>query len=225
MKLSETANLPDAVAEFNEIIQRAEILLSIARAGELQRAACEELERQAVTLKAEKSKAAAQGDEFLANILLGCECVNTAILSELRMWLALKEGRPHEAWDYLITAQEGAIAATRANEGFAHLHHHYERLEAIEKLVFPPQVFLSSGFIVESQECSICGGEYGDCEHLIGMPYMGRFCQVIARGVSVDHVSIVESPADKRCRIETFGVAGGKRDRMTWAITPDTKED
>lgn len=107
--------------------------------------------------------------------------------------------------------------------GFAHLSEHNKKLEAIEELVFPPQVFISSGMIVGKQECSICGAEYGDCNHLVGKPYMGRFCYIIAKDLSLDHVSIVEHPADKRCRVQHFDVEGGTRNRMTWKIEP--KED
>ncbi|MDD3381663.1 MAG: hypothetical protein PHD68_10735, partial [Rugosibacter sp.] len=67
-------------------------------------------------------------------------------------------------------------------------------------------------------ECSICGGDYDDCDHLIGRPYMGRFCYIIARDISLDHVAIVKEPADKRCRVERFNVDGGVRNRMTWRI-------
>ena len=51
---------------------------------------------------------------------------------------------------------------------------------------------------------------------------MGEFCYIIARDIELDHVSIVESPADKRCRVERFSVEGGTRNRMTWKFE---KED
>ena len=141
------------------------------------------------------------------------------------MWLLLKEERPNEAWDQLILAQDSAIAATRAHYGFAHLSRHNERLEAVENLVFPPQVFMSSGFLAGSQECSICASEYGECDHLIGKPYLGCFCHIVARQLTVDHISIFEQPADKRCRVQSFSVEGGNRGRMTWVVTSTEKGD
>jgi len=38
--------------------------------------------------------------------------------------------------------------------------------------------------------------------------------------ISVDHVAIVDEPQDRRCRITSMSVAGGKRNQMTWTVTP-----
>ena len=136
------------------------------------------------------------------------------------MWILLKEGRPDEAWDELVNAPDGVSNAIRAHNGFSHLDPHLQTLDAIEHLVFPPQVFMSVGMIVGSQICSICGSEYEDCEHIKGRPYMGRFCTVTLIPAKIDHVSIVEDPANKRCRALKFSVNGGDRNRMTWRVEP-----
>jgi hypothetical protein len=219
-----TPSLPDSVAVFNAVVKEVEFLLSIARSSSLQREACERLKLQAQILAAEKAKAVAEGNEDFANLLLGCECVNTSMLAELNMWLLLKEEKPEEAWDQLVLAQNGAIDATRAHAGFAHLTHQNAKLEEVEQLVFPPQVFISSGLIAANQECSICGSEYGECDHLLGKPYMGKFCYIIARNLSFDHVAIVDAPADKRCRVRSFSVEGGSRNRMTWLVSKSHEE-
>lgn len=215
--------LPPFVSSFNAMVKEAEVFLSIARDSALQQEAVEKLLAFGVTIASEKAAAIESGNEDYANLLLGCECVTSALVAELRMWLLLKEGEPDAAWDELITAQMASVDAVRAHPGFAHLSEHNRKLEAIEELVFPPQVFISSGMIVGKQECSICGAEYGDCDHLVGKPYMGRFCHIIARDLSLDHVSIVEHPADNRCRVQHFDVEGGTRNRMTWKVQP--KED
>ena len=220
-----TQVLPEAVVRFNTVIKEAEVLLSIARATELQQAACNVLEDQATDLAQQKAIAVSNAAENLANLLLGCECVNTCILAELRMWILLKQEQPDEAWDQLILAQDCALAAARAHAGFGHLSMQNEKLEAIERLVFPPQVFISSGLVNGSQECSICGSEYGECEHLVGRPYMGRFCHIIARQLSADHVALVKEPADKRCRVRSFSVEGGYRSRMTWRVASAAAHD
>ncbi len=215
--------LPPFVSSFNAIVKESEVFLSIARDSTLQQEALEKLLAFGVSVASEKAAAINRGNDDYANLLLGCECVSSALVAELRMWLLLKEGKPDAAWDELITAQMASVDAVRAHPGFAHLSEHNKKLEAIEELVFPPQVFISSGMIVGKQECSICGAEYGDCNHLVGKPYMGRFCYIIAKDLSLDHVSIVEHPADKRCRVQHFDVEGGTRNRMTWKIEP--KED
>jgi hypothetical protein len=167
-------------------------------------------------IASEKAAAVGSSDEDYANLLLGCECVARSLFAELQMWLLLKQEDPDAAWDQLIEAQGQALWAVRAHEGFKHLEHHHEKLQVIERVVFPPQVFLSAGLIVERQECSICQADYEDCEHIVGRPYMGEFCWRIARNVQADHVSFVEQPADKRCRVLAFEDEGGRRNRMTW---------
>ena len=47
---------------------------------------------------------------------------------------------------------------------------------------------------------------------------MGEFCCVIVKDAHLDHVSVVENPANKCCRVTSFYVDGGSRNRMTWKI-------
>ena len=214
-----TDNLPPFLTEFNDTIKDTEVFLSIARASELQQDASEVLERLSPKIAEEKARGIATKDEDYANMLLGCECVARALIAELKMWILLKQEEPEAAWDQLVYAQNAFSAAARAHDSFSHLTFHNQRMEAIEQLVFPPQVFSSVALIVERQKCSICGDEYEDCAHLIGKPYMGEFCSVIMGGnVEIHSVSIVENPADKRCRIQYFDVEDGNRNRMTWRI-------
>lgn len=215
------------IERFNSYIEGVAHLLFLPRDAGLQQEGISGLTHAMAEFAVEKAAAIAAGDEDKANLLLGFECVGGSLIAELRMWIALKEGGWEVAWDKLIEAQMATAAATRAHRGFHHLIQHANRLEAIEQLVFPPQVFMSAGLIVARQECSICGSEYGECDHLAGLPYMGRFCCIIARELTPHHVAVVDSPADKRCRATSFSVKGGKRDRMTWVVHPssDTPSD
>jgi hypothetical protein len=208
------------VQAFNQSVREAEVFLCITRDSELQRAALAALQSKVEEVSIEKSAAIEAQDEDYANLLLGCQCVALALSAEIKMWLLLKGGNPDAAWDELITAQMASIDAVRAHEGFHHLEQNNLKLEAIESLIFPPQVFISSGLVVSTQECSICGNEYEDCDHLVGKPYMGKFCHINARGLKADHVALVKDPADKRCRVTQFGVEGGNRNRMTWKVHP-----
>jgi hypothetical protein len=211
---------PERIAAFNAVIEDCENFTYITRDSELQKDACARLQELMATAASMKSDAVAAGDEDSVNLLLDFECVAKCIHAELSMWLLLKEQRPDEAWDNLVTAQLCAVAAARAHRGFAHLEQQTHHLEAIEKVLFPRQIFLSAGFLVGRQECSICGSEYGVCDHLAGKPYMGKFCSIVARDLRGDHVATVKDPADKRCRIVNFGVEGGIRNRMTWKVQP-----
>lgn len=212
--------LSPVVTEFNQLVGECEVFLFITRDSNLQRGACKRLGELLPEVAAEKQLAIGRCDENYANLLLGCECAAKALIAELRMWLALKEEQPDQAWDELVSAQNASVSAARAHDWFGHHETNAHRLQALEDLLFPPQVFISSGFVVKTQECSICGKEYEDCEHLVGKPYMGRFCRVIGHEPQLDHVGIVEYPADKRCRIRQFNVEGGSRNRMTWRIEP-----
>jgi hypothetical protein len=154
------------VAEFNKILDECEVFRYITRDSDLQKHACERLRGLLQRTAAEKKAAAEYGDEDYANVLLGCECAADALIHEIKMWLLLKDGRPDEAWDALVAAQSSLSFAIRAHRGFARLEGTVRRLEVVEDIAFPPQVFLSTGMIVKSQVCSICGGEYEDCEHV-----------------------------------------------------------
>ena len=211
-------DLPNFIIEFNKRVKESEIFRSIARDSELQQEACENLESVLPEIAQEKKKAIENNDEDYANLLLGCECVAKSLLNELKMGLLLKQDRPDEAWNRLVDAQMKATNAAKADDGFRHLEHHRRRLEMIEKIVFPPQVFLSAGMIIHEQECSICGEDYDECEHLAGKPYMGEFCYVTITGIHLDHLSIVETPANKRCRITSVYVDGVWRNWMTRKI-------
>lgn len=213
------------IERFNSFINEVMTFLSIARDSELQRKTCHLLREFLAEVAEMKRDAVRERDEDEANLLLGFECVADCLLSEIAMWLLLKLERPEKAWDCLVSAQSAASAAARAHPGFAHLSQHNERLYVIEEIVFPPQIFVSSGFIAQRQVCSICGQDYGECDHLAGLPYMGEFCSIIPEGMSLDHVALVDNPADKRCRVRNFSVDGGRRNRMTWKIEPAEEND
>ena len=215
------SNSPNArFAEFNAAIQNAEVLLSIARCSTLQKPAIESLSDLKDTIGRMKTEAISEKQEEIANILLGYERCVDILIHELKMWVLLKQEDPDKAWNELVAAQDAAIYAVRSHRGFEHVIRHYRRLEQIEKLVFPPQVFVSSGMLIQREDCSICGRDFEDCDHLAGMPYMGKFCYAIVKECDFDHVAVVESPADKCCRVTEFDVDGGTRNRMTWRITP-----
>jgi hypothetical protein len=213
-------DMDERIKVFNNQLQASHSLACMARDYGLQVSACSNLSALLETVAEGKTVAVTEGNENLANLFLGFECVAQSLRAELTMWILLKDEKPDEAWNSLIVAQKAAAAAAKAHPGFLHLEHQHARLESIEKLLFPPQVFLSAGWIVGRQECSICAAEYGTCDHLVGKPYMGQLCSIVAKELEGDHVAIVKVPSDKRCRVVTFQVESGTRNRMTWKIEP-----
>lgn len=152
----------------------------------------------------------------LLNGLLGWESVAAGLRAELSMWLNLKAEDPEAAWGDLVRAQTAFMDAMRAHPSFDHLRSELERLETIETVVFPSQIFLSAGMIVRRAYCSICGESYDECDHIVGRPYWGELCRRVLTEVEGNHIAIVKRPANKHCRITHFSDAGGKRNRMTW---------
>ena len=71
----------------------------------------------------------------------------------------------------------------------------------------------------ESQICSICDLDYDDCAHVIGRPYMGKFCYVTLIGIEAEEVSLVDDPADKDARVISYTENGQWINRMT--LRPD----
>ncbi len=223
--------LSDRFNDFQEKLNR--LVLEHQRLGymtcgkELQSQACVELDairNEAAVLKAEIVEV---GDEDSANAMLGFQCAASALIGELKMWIALKEDRAHDAWTCLVAAQHSAEAALRAHPATGELEKYAKRLAAIEAVVFPPQTFTSAGAVITYAECSICGKEYGECEHVMGRAYMGTFCAKIIKNSRVKEVSVVDEPADKGCRITSVENENGVMvDRMTFRPLPaDTSRD
>jgi len=205
---------------FNAGIGKAEILLCLARSTKLQLEQCMALDGLLYNATQLRNEAIRRGKEDDANLFLGFECAIGAVKSELMMWILLKRDMPNEAWDRLVAAQMGCLDATRAHIGFADCERRLKDLEQLETQIFPPQVFMSAGFISDRLDCSICGERYSKCEHLRGKPYMGRFCEVIHRKPRADHVALVKTPADKRCRVVSIKTKDGHEDKITLEITP-----
>lgn len=214
------------INDLNSFIEEQQIFNYITRDTELQKEACIKLSAFSERLAALKSTVLLEGDENAANLILGFECVTQFLRSQITMWILLKAEQPDEAWSHLINAQRAAGDAVRAHPGFTHLKHHVERLHAIEELVFPPQVFTSMGIIVRRRTCSICGEEYGECTHLVGKPYQGEICHTFITEIErIDHLAIVDNPANKNCRLVEFDVPEGTKNRMTWKVEPSSQKN
>jgi len=205
--------------EFIEVIRECEKFCFMSRGKEFQQEAVKKLttfKQKVTSLKEQMIKVK---DEDSANTMLSLEDLIDAMINELKMWIALKEDNPNEAWDFLINAQSAVRTAAQAHsiavdlnaEGYAN------KLHLLEKLLFPPQMFFSPGLIIEKAECSICGKEYGECEHIVGKAYMGKMCyKIITKIKEMKEVSIVEEPANKHARMLQFTDEGVTRDFMTW---------
>lgn len=210
----------EAIEYFNGGIETAEVYRSLAKSSKLQIEQCRALDLLQINAARFKQVSIRRADEDGANLFLAYECAIGAVRSELLMLILLKRDMPNEAWDQLVAAQMGCMDASRAHSGFAHCQKRLEDLNQYEELLFPPQAFMSAGFISDSLDCSICDSPYSKCQHLRGKPYMGRFCEINHRNPRGDHAALVDSPADKRCRVTSVQVREGYRDKLSGEITP-----
>lgn len=213
------------VADADAFLQECSIYAFPTRDSELQRAILTQLRAFLEHNLETKHEAIRAGNEDFANRCLGIGCLGSALYSEISMWLLLKEGNPDAAWNDLVAAQMALRDAMKSHPSFHHLEEQVERLDDIERLVFPPQMFFSMGVIARSKICSICQRAYEECEHIAGHPYWGELGGTIVADIEANHVAIVSRPANKLCRIVSFEVdGGGRRNKMTWKLEPKTDE-
>ncbi len=210
--------LEDFKKEFQHSIAESMKFCNAARAREFQVEAMQRLEELKTRASALKADIVAAKDENSANLLLSVENMLRAVISELKMWVAFKDDDPSAAWTDLVGAQSAASTAMQVHKIAANLDAYIDRLHALEHLLFPPQLFFSSAIIIKRSTCSICGHEYGDCDHVKGKAYMGQMCKRIINESVLSEISVVPNPANKHCR--TISVNDGKvtRDFMTWRL-------
>lgn len=205
----------DALASCQEDVGDAQGLCYATRGSELQKEAADRIRQLQHHLTEVKETALGQLDEDSACILLAQQALLESYACELKMWIAIKADQMDVAWESLVHAQMAISAALRAHSSVGRLADRVERLHAIEHLIFPPMLFSSIGGIVSECECSICGRDYRECEHIAGRPYRGRMCSRIIKKMDLEEISIVKEPANKLCRVSHFTEGGVTRDCLT----------
>jgi len=61
---------------------------------------------------------------------------------------------------------------------------------------------MSIAGVVTKSECTICGKEYTDCNHLSNKSYKGKQCSVAIKGMCMADISIVKKPINPRAKLE-----------------------
>jgi hypothetical protein len=212
------------IDEFNEVTSDCQKFCFMTRGKEFQEQAIQKLDGLKEKASSIKEQNIASGDENSANLMLSLEERIRALCYELRMWIALKEDDPNSAWDYLISAQGATRTAIKSHSAVSSLEGYVYRLHLLEKTLFPPQTFLSPGILIEESTCSICGEEYGECDHLRGQAYMGEMCARHVTKARIREASVVEDPANRHARVYRFAEGGITRDIMTWRIIEETPD-
>jgi len=165
-----------------------------------------------------------QNFETLSNLLTGFICHVRSMQFELRAYLHMKDGDMSAAWNAIVDARGASYAAIRADSMYSDVcKTRIAHFDEMEKLLFPPQLFLSAGGVVKSSECSICNADYRNCNHIAGRIYNGQFCSRIVTKFIPNEVSIVKDPADRKCRATSFSEGNEKYDTLTLRKTIDEK--
>lgn len=210
------------VAEFDAAIEAVNeahaAALPAARSTALQRDAAEAYDALIQEAARLKASVVERGDEDSAARLLCGECAAGGLASTLRLWIAFKEGDMSTAWNRMVDAQQAWTGALRAHP----IGQQFRRLAAVpfevERVLFPHVAFMSVGMVVRKSECTICGETPGECGHVKGRVYAGRFAGILVTEADLRETSLVDIPADKRCRIETITTEGVTRDTLTWEV-------
>jgi hypothetical protein len=204
--------------EYDAVLTNAERFCCAARAKELQHEAT--LKLQALKQKATllKERAVDARNEDAANQMLCYEYIINTLWHELKMWIALKDDDGNRAWEHLIDAQSDARCAIHAHDTASHLSNYIKRLALLEHLLFPKLAFVSVGVLISRSTCTICGEEYGECNHLKGKAYMGQLCAEEIHDAKLLETSIVDVPASKHNRILQVPDGEVMRDAITWRV-------
>ncbi len=220
-------NLNELESELNAQLDKLEQLVVFCRDSSLQRQIKESIPGVQKGMTDAKSHFKVLNDEFACNLILTYELLVQAFDFELSMVLQLKDGDPDCAWDQLISAQNvSAVAARICPKKIKYTETCVQRLDKLEYLLFPEQLFISIGAITESSICSICKADYADCNHLRGQAYMGEICtEIFEEAIEVLEVSLVDHPADKRCRQLYVGEGEGEESYNWLSLKPRTEEE
>lgn len=163
-------------------------------------------------LVSEKYKKEVQSSEAstkCANRILSIELALKCWKYELEMWNDLRNEEWESAWENLVHSQlssQRALQADRMGEKLGMKSYH-RRLNVVEELLFPDQLFTSLGMKTGTAICSICGKEYSnlECPHIKGKAYNGEMCFTELRDITeIDHLALVEDPANKLQRVTSL---------------------
>jgi len=195
--------------------------LYFTRAIEFQKNAVIDLESLLKRTISWKKKMISKKNEKISNQLLS---LLSAYISELEMYVALKEQRMDDAWDSLVNAQDAMHTAFQSDEIVEKYdgNAYPQKLLQIEKSFFPHLTFNSIEAKADYSDCSICGKRYGTCTHLVGKPYMGEICYQIPRNIEFTGLSLIidADPGSKHHRITEVSDNGYMRNVLTWQIFP-----
>jgi hypothetical protein len=119
-----------------------------------------------------------------------------------RLWEEICGQKFSDSWSLL----QDALGLLRILKKFSHIPLEFfeVQLTELEKL-YPYEIFISAGLVVEGLECTICGFDIDSdqCSHIRGELYAGKMARAhVQKVVRFDHAAFVKNPEDKRCVVQ-----------------------
>lgn len=214
----------EIVSQYNSLLDDARKLDFFVRDTDLQKEMINRISQYNLHIKSFKFQVNKHGDEKTANLFFHFQCVLNATMSALSVWISLKESDHNKAWNNLIDAQEYLSYALRVSDNGYGIEEFRERLQQIEKVIFPGfPLYNSLGLVVKGGVCSVCEKPLELCEHIEDEIYSGTVCKRIRiTDLEINHSAIVTNPKDRRCIITEFEFSPGKiHDYMTLRFLRD----
>ena len=159
-----------------------------------------ELDRLIVQLAGARESFYATSDEVLDDIFVLERYVHLFAEYGL-LWKQISSSQFSESWSTLQNVFDAIRLIKRLSS--IDIGAVEDQLYALETL-YPYNIFVSMGAVVERFDCSICGEDIDsfNCIHRRGELYRGQMAIEIARNiVQLDHLAMVAQPVDKRCVI------------------------
>lgn len=161
---------------------------------------CEKLD----ILKKLKSIFQKRNDEKTANHLLLEELITKGEISFFKFGEAFVRSKFGRAWDEVHTSLNNyGFAGEVADQIGLKSKDNIAKFEKCKEIIeqFPQQWFGSLETLIKKVECSICGKDMRECNHIKGRAYNGEPCIAIVRDMEIIGLSLTTNPLDPRCRL------------------------
>lgn len=216
----------EIIDNYNSFIESASSLNIFVRSTSIQKKKISQVDEYVKCIKYFKSQAISNGDEKFANLLFHFQCMLRSLQSSLKMWVHLKGGDYQKAWSSLVDAQEyiGYALKVEDQDGVRRME---DFLSEIRNTIFPRWThYNSAAFSSTIGRCSICGEDFGACEHIEGLLYCGRICRRVGVVILKNyHSALVSNPRDRRCIVTEISNDDGRMmDVFTLECTDEVRE-
>ncbi len=130
------------------------------------------------------------------------EYIKLCELTKERNWYE-NNSSVENVWIELCDCRERLEFASQYCQGeiLDRIIHDLDGLENFFYNRFGRGIYFSPGLVFDKSLCNICYQDCRACSHVPGRLYEGKICYYKPVNPQIDHVALVETPKDRRCRI------------------------